>query len=828
MLERHEAMDFRCTSLGCRRQNILQTLDLLDEGRHEATSQILHNLLKECTKYKDLATGRKLSSFMAINGLTSDTCLNDHLIRMFAACGQLSDACEAFHKVLKPSIYTWNAIISAHSGLGRSAKTLELYHEMKQKGFQPDVVTFLCTLKACCDMRVTCQGMIIHNHIVISGLHSHSNVGNAVLDMYCKCGNLEEALKVFDTQENRTVVAWGALLAGYVQHGHGVQALKLFERMQVENIDPNLIIYSSTLKACSQTGQLIEGRLIHSYIIKSGLQSDIVVQNTLVDMYARCGSIEEAHTVFGGMSTHDVVSWGSLIAGYAVHGPSDIAFKLFHEMQQEGLQPCKATFLIMLKACVAGKATFRGRMLHDQIIRCGYELDTAVGNTVVDMYAKCGSLQEAHRVFDRLQDRNVVSWGALIAGYTAHGLGNIALQLFQEMYLKGVAVGISILTCMLKVCGDDNDYRHGRLVHTIITELGIQAESVENMLPDMYARCGNFEDAQSVFRMSERNVNVWASVLARCSERCNFDYAFSIFDMMWPKGKLTDVIYSSILKVCTSARNLQKGRLIHENIIRNRFDADVIIGNKLVDMYAKIGVIEDAHKVFSLLPNRDSISWGAIITGYVEHGLNVTALELYEKSGHERVEPTEATLLSVLKACGSLGAIEQGRLIHDQIIRDATRQDVAMGSTLLNMYAKCGRLQEARRVFDSLPRQDAIAWGALVAGYTWNGHIESALQAFKDMQLQSLAPDEVLFTNILAACSHTGLVQEGSFHFKSLIEKYDTLPGMEQVSCMIDILGRSGNLREAEDMCLAVPSFSDEVAQLSILTSCRTYQNMLH
>lgn len=813
-------------SLECRRQSILQALDLLDQGKLKATCQILCNLLKECTKYKDLASGRNLSSLITSNGLNSETYLYDHIIRMFTACGQLKDASHAFNQVSKPTIYTWNAIISAHSSLGKSAKALELYHGMKQKGFQPDLVTFLCTLKACCDMRDTCQGMIVHNQIVRSGFHSHSTIGNAVIDMYCKCGNLEEAQKVFDTLGSRTVVSWGALMAGYVQHGHGVHTLELFERMQLEDIAPNLVVFSSALKACNYSDQSIHGRLIHDLIIKSGLQSDIVAKNTLIDMYAKHACVEEAHRVFHGMSTRDVVSWGALIAGYAVYGPSDTAFKLFYKMQLDDLQPCKATFLSMLKACVRGEAVKKGRILHDQIIRTGYELDIAVGNTVVDMYAKSGSLQEAHRVFDRLRDRNVVSWGALIAGYTAHGLSTAAVQLVQEMQLKGIALGNSILTCILKVCGDEIHFTLGRLVHCLILQLGVQGESVENMVTEMYARCGSFEDAQSVFRLSDQNVDTWASILARCSEHCNFDCAFNFFDMMQQqKVKLSNVIYSSILKVCTSAHNFHNGRLIHEDVVRNSFETDIIIGNTLVDMYAKIGEIEEAHKVFSLLPNRDSVSWGAIITGYAEHGLYVTVLELYEKAQLERVKPTEATVLSTLKACSFLGAIGQGRLLHDQIVRNAIQADVALGSTLLDMYAKCGRLREARTVFDGLPHCDVVAWGALVTGYTWNGDSVSALQAFQDMQKQNLKPDEVILTNILAACSHTGLVQEGHLYFKTLIERYRMIPGMEQVSCLIDLLGRSGNLREAKDMLLAAPAFSDEVAQLSILTSCRTYQN---
>eukprot|EP00250_Pteridium_aquilinum_P002479 c12695_g2_i1 orf=127-786(+) len=214
-----------------RQQNLKETLDFLEQGRCRITGDIIHNLLKECTKNKDLAAGRQLNSLMMRNGLNSDTFLSDHLIRMFAACGRLLDANHAFNNVRKPSIYTWNAILSAHANLGWSSRALELYDKMKQKGFEPDSVTFLCMLRACCDMRGTGQGMLIHDHVIRDGLHLDSTIGNAVLDMYCKCGHLEEAQKVFNTLKNRTVVSWGALMAGYVQHGHGVYTLELFKRM---------------------------------------------------------------------------------------------------------------------------------------------------------------------------------------------------------------------------------------------------------------------------------------------------------------------------------------------------------------------------------------------------------------------------------------------------------------------------------------------------------------------------------------------------------------------------------------------------------------------
>lgn len=804
----------------------LEALDLLDQLGTPITSDIIHDLLKECTRKKDLAAGRQLCYLMMKNGFISNTFLGDHLIRMFAACGRLSEANYAFDNVPKPSIYTWNAIISAHANLGGSARAVDLYYKMKQKGIQPDSVTFLCSLRACCNIRVIGQGMLIHDHIIRGGLLSDMIIGNALLDMYCKCGVLEEAQKVFDTLQKRDVVSWGAIMAGYVQHGHGVHALELFKRMQQEDIKPNLILFSSALKACGNTGGLEQGKLLHDWIIRTGLHSDIVIENTLIDMYAKCGSVEEAKKVFGGLLNRDVVSWGAMIAGYAVHGPSHCAFELFHDMQQDGVQPCKATFLSILKACVSGVAVERGRAIHDQIIRSGLEGDSVIGNTLVDMYGKCGSLEEACRVFDHLQDRDVVSWGALIAGYAAHGHCHIAVQLFQEMQYRGMVVSNSILSCILKVCGYTKDARQGRLVHAQITELEFQSDLIGNALMEMYARCRSFEDAQEVFEMHDRNVDSWASFITSCSQHCHSDCAFKLYDMMQQQDiEPNNVIYSCILKVCSSIGNIRKGRLIHDHIIRTELELDIIIGNTLVGMYAKSGSIEEACKVFSALPDRDIVSWGAIITGYVEHGHDVAALESFQKLQLEGMKPNEATLLSSLKACGSIGAFEQGKLIHDHIIRSGFQLDVVIGSTLLDMYAKCGRLQEAQTVFDGLPHQDIVAWGALVAGCALNGRGKLAMQSFKDMQMQGLRPDEVIFTNVLAACSHSGFVEEGYLYFKSLKEDYSMKPNMEQYSCMIDLLGRSGHLIEAEDMLQTIPVPPDIVDWLSLLTSCRTYGN---
>lgn len=254
----------------------LQAAKLMDQQGIPVSRDIMYCLLQCCIKRKVLTAARQVRSLMVNTGLDSITFLRDHLIRLFALCGSLHEANEIFGKVAKPSIYTWNAIISAHEKLGEGKEIFKLFCKMQDDGLRPDKVTFLCILKASGSIGSLQQGRLIHNEVIEKALDADVVVGSTLVDMYSKCGSLEEARGVFDTLSNRNTVSWGAMITGYAQHGQGLSALELFQKMKLEGITPSNFTFSCILKACGTIGAVGEGHLIHDEITRRGLDLDVV------------------------------------------------------------------------------------------------------------------------------------------------------------------------------------------------------------------------------------------------------------------------------------------------------------------------------------------------------------------------------------------------------------------------------------------------------------------------------------------------------------------------------------------------------------------------
>lgn len=512
----------------------LRTLDLMYQRGIPISSARIQSLLQACTKRKDLSAARRVHAFMAINGLETDSFLGDHLIRLFAVCGRLQEASEAFYKVSKPTIYTWNAIISAFANLNQSARALELYEEMKQKGINPDKITFLSILKACIREGSISHGRLTHVEIVKCGLKSDVAVSNTIVDMYAKCGSLKEAHKVFDNISNPDVISWSVMIAGCAIHGPGHSALELFEKMQHKGIEPNLITFSSVLRACSSIGAIKQGTLIYNQFVKSQCESDLVIGSTLVDMYAKCGSLKEARKIFDDLQNPDVVSWGAMISGYAMYGDGLAALDLFEKMQQEGIQPNRATFLCALKACGSIGAIEQGKVIHAEIITYGLESDLAVESTLVDIYAKCGNLEEACKVFDNMSTRDAVAWGAMVAGYAIHGNCKTAWQCLKDMQQEGFKPGDALFTSILTACSNGGLLEEGHAYFKIIRDCCAAMPSIEHYacMVDLLGRAGQLHEAEAILQTMpiSPDIIVWRTLLACCKIYGNLELGIQCFN----------------------------------------------------------------------------------------------------------------------------------------------------------------------------------------------------------------------------------------------------------------------------------------------------------
>lgn len=512
----------------------IQSVILMEQWEKSVVADNVCLFLQECTKRKALTVGRRVHTLMVSSGLDTDTFLSDHLIRMFASCGCLVEAHRVFDLITKRSVYTWNAIISAHVKFGQCEHALTLFKKMQEEGIVPNVVTFSCVLSACRSMGAIMHGRLVHEQLISSGISPDVVLGNTLIDMYAKCGSLEEARKIFDELPNQSMASWGAMISGYADSGEGELALEMYERMLEVGVKPNEIIHACVLKACGSIKALAQGRAIHDQMVATGIESNLVVGITLVDMYAKCGSLEEARTVFENLSNQHLVVWGAMIEGYAQHEYGLCALELFERMQQEGIMPNKVIFLSALKACGTVGAITQGSLIHCQIIRSGLESDVAIGSTLVDAYAKCGRLEEAKRVFNGLQDRNVVSWGAMVAAYSRYGNCKLVENCLLDMHQLGLKPGRVIYISVLAACSHAGLLEEGSHYFKSMREDHGITPSIEhyNCMVDLLGRLGHLSEAEVLLQTMPIPPDIigWTSLLTSCRTYGNVELGRQCFD----------------------------------------------------------------------------------------------------------------------------------------------------------------------------------------------------------------------------------------------------------------------------------------------------------
>jgi pentatricopeptide repeat protein len=338
---------------------------------------------------------------------------------------------------------------------------------------------------------------------------------------------MEDAWGVFNKMPSRDVVSWTAMIFGHVKYGQGLKALELFRQMQQEGVQPNTVTFMGVLNACASLVALEEGRCAHEQIIQSGCESDVSVGSSLIDMYAKCGSMDDACRVFDKMVSRDVVSWTVMMLGHVKCGQGQKALGLFRQMQQEGVLPNAVTFMVVLNACASVVALEEGRRVHEQIIQSSCESDVFVGNSLIDMYAKCGSMEDAWRVFNTMPSRDVVSWNAMLGGFALHGHGEEALAHFERMCEEGIEVDNVTFVCLLSACSHAGLLYEGlRTFGSMSTVHKISAKLEHyTCMVDLLGRAGHLHEAEDMIKMMpcKPDVAVWMALLGACRIHGNME-----------------------------------------------------------------------------------------------------------------------------------------------------------------------------------------------------------------------------------------------------------------------------------------------------------------
>lgn len=552
--------------------------------------------------------------------------------------------------------------------------------------------------------------------------------------------------------------------------------------------------------------------------------------NTMIAAYANSGRLREAKKLFNETPFKNFFTWSSLIYGYSNYGLDIEAFELFWQMQLEGYRPSQYTLDNVLRLCSLKGLLQRGEQFHGYAIKTCFDLNAFVVTGLVDMYAKCKCIFEAEYLFKMFPDgKNHVAWTTMITGYSQNGYGFKAIECFRDMRVEGVESNQFTFPSILTACAAVSARDFGAQVHGCILSSGFEANVyVQSALIDMYAKCGDLDSARRLLEYSEIDNEVsWNSMIVGFVRQGFHKEALSLFKKMHARDiKIDDFTYPSVLNCFASNIDLNNAKSVHSLIVKTGFEGYKFVNNALIDMYAKQGNLDCAFMVFNLMQDKDVISWTSLITGCAYHGSYEEALKYFSDMRISGICPDHVVVSSILSACAELTVLEFGQQVHAVFLKSGGCSSLSVDNSLVLVYAKCGCINDANRVFDSMHTRDVITWTALIMGCAQNGKGKEALQFYDQMLARGTKPDYITFVGLLFACSHAGLAENARWYFESMDKVYGIKPGPDHYACMIDLLGRSGKLIEAKALLDQMVGEPDATVWKALLSACRVHGDL--
>ncbi|PIN24727.1 hypothetical protein CDL12_02550 [Handroanthus impetiginosus] len=335
--------------------------------------------------------------------------------------------------------------------------------------------------------------------------------------------------------------------------------------------------------------------------------------------------------------------------------------------------------------------------------------------------------------------------------------------------------------------------------------------------------------ARNVFdEMSERDSVSWNSIISGYSRVGFAREAVEMFGNMREVGFEPDeMTLVSVLGACGDLGDSNLGRWIEEHVMDKGMELKSYIGSALINMYGKCGELESARRVFNCMEKKSVVTWNAMITGYAQNGQSDETLALFNTMKKTGPEPNEITLIAVLSACASIGALDLGKWIDEYASRRGFQDNIYVATALVDMYSKCGNLEYASRVFKNMPQKNEVSWNTMISAHAFHGRAEEALALFQQMLEEKAAhPDDITFIGVLSACVHAGLVDEGRRLFNSMSSSFGLTPKVEHYSCMVDLLSRAGRVYDAWDFIRKMPQKPDEILLGSLLGACQKLKNV--
>lgn len=730
---------------------------------------------------------------------------------MYSKCGYLSYARHLFEKTQDRDIVTWNSILgsyalSAENGdINSLEEGLHLFKVLRKSETLISKLTVAPVLKLCLQSGYIWASQSVHGYSIKICLECDVFVSGSLVNIYSKLGRLIDAQTLFEEMQERDVVLWNVMLKAYVLLGIDKEIYNFFSEFHRSGLRPDDASIRCVLSGIPKYDSC-EGKVF---------KEQVQAYATKICFYN---------------NSSDVILWNKTLSDYIQSGDNLAAIGCFVDMNKSNVEYDDVTLAVALAAIGSTKNVYLGQQMHGLAVKSGYDSVISVANSLINMYSKTGCLYSAQKLFSTMKELDLVSWNSMISSCAQSGFEEDSVILFIDMIHDGLRPDHFTLASVLRACSSlaEKGLNLSKQIHAHAVKTGLITDRfISTSLIDAYSKNGSIEDAEFVFRNSHNfDLGSFNSLMYGYIISSKGHQALNLFTQMHKRGEKSDEItFATVAKACATVVRLKEGRQIHSLIIKLGFDSDLFVTSGILDMYIKCGDTLNAERIFNGIPEPDDVAWTAMISGSSENGYEECALLIYHRMRLSGVQPDEFTYATLIKAASCLTALEQGRQIHANVVKLDFSSDTFVGTSLIDMYAKCGYIEDSYLLFKRMDARRIASWNAMIVGLAQHGNGEEALKLFQTMNIHGIKPDRVTFIGVLSACSHSGFASEAHKYFDLMYRTYGIEPEIEHYSCLVDALGRAGLVKEAENVINSMPYEASPSMCRALLGACRVRGN---